>query len=506
MFILCLDSPSRKTADETSFYDKLLELKEAHQKTLVMWENLYKENSVECENMSSTAINRSRLASLENLLTSEVHSDTSLQSNHVKDHVRDMSTVVSSIANPAEPLHKQSESEQLQSAGFQRSTERSDNTLFSYHTSMSDDFVEQDADVEEQNEEDIPAEDHIDTRHSAMARIEDMWEKFSVDEYCPRSSQKGRTEMVRSNSVSKLSSKPKKQVPQKRPVTVPKPFSMSLREPDRTPKKSKAALELEQRASEKKRTEDMECQRKFKAMPVPAHIHLRLYDELKEARESRRREIVQRRQEILQTMQEPFQFTLRDAEKTENRQSTAAQLSSHQFRAHPFPSHIFSDFVSEKMLEEEEYRSIRKKMRAKELLRSSSLPPTMKLKGKDYTDGRQRHQQYEKRARQAGLTNEHKFQPRINKTMPDFDEQYERFMQEMSQGKQLREGTVCKPFNLRTSTEMFGRSRSTKLIRSYANMLEEDDNLSDKQPTLKSSQRKLSASTSLTGETFNTCK
>ena len=493
---------SEELEDGTDFYNKLLELKDAHQKTLMMWEKLYKAKGVESEEPPTNVVNRSRLASLENLLNSEVHGGirepTSLQSSHVKDHVRDMSSVF-----PSAVVSQQSESEQLKSARLHRSAERLEHVSDSCHSSMSDDFAEGDADAAKQNEAETSSQTHIDTRHSAMARIEDMWEKFSVDNYCPRSSQKGKPGMVRSSSLSKLSNTSKKQVPLKKPVTVPKPFAMSLREPNRTPKKSKAALELEQQENEKKRMEDLECQKKFKAMPVPAHVHLQLYDELKEARETRRREIVRRRKELLESIQEPFQLSLRDEEKQKRRSSTTIPQSSHQFRAHPFPSHLFGNYVTDKMLEEEEYRKIRKNMRAKELMKSSSLPQTMKLKGKDYTDGRQRHHQYEERAKRAGLTNEHKFQPRINRTMPDFDEQYERFMQEMSQRKQMREATVCKPFNLRTSTQSFGRSRGMKMSRSFADVSEDDDSLADKQQILKYYGRNLSSSASFTGEDFH---
>lgn len=499
---------SKEVQEGTNFYDKLLELKEAHQKTLVMWEKLYKEQNVESDEPLTNTVNRSRLASLENLLNSEVLGGTrepsDLQSSRVEDRVRDMSSVVSSAVNPLSAECRQSEGEQLKStAGLDRT---SHNDLHSYHSSISDDFSEHSADVDEQSKDETSSHAHIDTRQSAMARIEDMWEKFSVDNYCPPSSQAGKSTMVRSSSMSKLSSKPRKQTPQKKPVTVPKPFSMSLRESNRTPKKSRAAIELEERESEKKRMEVLECEKKFKAMPVPAHVHLQLYNELKEARVTRQREIVQRRQEMLQSMQDPFQFSLRDKEKRQkNRQSTVSPQSSHQFRAHPFPSRIFGNVASERMLEEEEYRKIRKKMRAKELLRSASLPPSMKHKGKEYTDGRQRHWQYEQRAKEAGLANENTFQPRINRTMPDFDEQYERFMQEMSQRKEMREATVCKPFNLRTSTQTLGGSRSAKLGRSYAHASEDDDSISGKQQMLKSSRRNLSASTSLTGEGFCTC-
>jgi len=459
-----------------------------------MWEN---EKSIEDEEQSSHAINRSRLASVENVLNDEIlggfHEPSSLQSTP-KDRVRDMSSVVSSSVYQSPDKHQQSEHDLLKSTSLHQSTERLD-----YTSDNLDSTSEHDDYVDEQNKEETSSEAHIDTRQSAMSRIEDMWEKFSVDSYCPRSSQKGKSGMVRSSSVSKLSSKSKTEMPPKRPVTVPKPFSMSLREANDAPKKSKAVLELEQREKDKKRMEVLECQKKFKAMPVPAHVHLQLYDELKEAQETRRRQMVQQRQDILQSMQEPFQFTLRDENKRKSRPSTSGQQSSHQFRANPFPSHIFGDTASDKMLEEEEYRKIRKKLRAKQLLRSSSLPQSMKLKGKDYMDGRQRHQQYEERAKRAGLTNEHKFQPRINRTMPDFDDQYERFMQEMTQRKDHREATVCKPFNLRASTQLFDTSRSMKLSRSYADM-SDDDSLSDRQQVLKAYRKNLSSSSSFTGE------
>lgn len=87
-------------------------------------------------------------------------------------------------------------------------------------------------------------------------------------------------------------------------------------------------------------------------------------------------------------MQKPFQFTLRDEQKLKtSRPATAAATRlvesspGGKFRAHPFPSHLFVDSATERQLEEQEYRKIRTRMRAKQLLRSASLPPTMKLRG-----------------------------------------------------------------------------------------------------------------------------
>ena len=52
------------------------------------------------------------------------------------------------------------------------------------------------------------------------------------------------------------------------------------------------------------------------------------------------------------------------------------------FKAKPFPEHLFHNVHAEKMKEDEEYRKIRIRMRSKDLLRSASLPPNMKSRGK----------------------------------------------------------------------------------------------------------------------------
>ncbi|KAL7291858.1 hypothetical protein TKK_0014420 [Trichogramma kaykai] len=51
--------------------------------------------------------------------------------------------------------------------------------------------------------------------------------------------------------------------------------------------------------------------------------------------------------------------------------------SSTRFRAKPVPRHLLSSDVYDRMLEDEYFRNIQKRIRAAELLRSSSLPPSM---------------------------------------------------------------------------------------------------------------------------------
>ena len=297
------------------------------------------------------------------------------------------------------------------------------------------------------------AKSHNDTRLTAMSRIQDMWEQFSVDEYVPRSTFKPSPKLKRSNSLTNLQTGAK---PWKKEITVPKPFAMSLRDTNKTPRKTKAMLELEYEREERKKQEELECQKKFKAKPLPAHVYLPLYDEMNEEMESRRRYIVEHSQEFLRSLQKPFDFFQREEErKKEKKTTTMANIntdkSKSSFKAHPFPAHIFDGSASEKIQEEEEYRKIRIRMRAKELLKSASLPPTMMLKGKDYTEGKSRQRLNAEKAKRAGVTAEHKFQPKINESIPDFEEQHRKLIYQMAQKKTENETTVCKPFNLRTS-------------------------------------------------------
>jgi len=487
------------------FYQKLLQLKEAHKKTLNMYEQLYEEKRDGDTTVHADGrISRSRLASLENLLSDNINDDSRMTGKDdahqnqvvpqrpIKDNVRDLSSLKPPSGRP-----KASEGTPVRSSNVVRShagnETTSDGASLKQRSFLSEDFVDYATSEDEQHKENqvsLSSRSHINTRQNAMDRIGDMWERFSVDNYCPRSSgMPTKPGMFRSNSMSRLSlgahdaqrSRPlaTDRGPAKKQVTVPKPFSMSVREANRTPRKSKAAIELEQREEERRYAEELECQKKFKAMPLPAHVHLRLFEELNEERETRRRFIVQHRQELLHTVQKPFTFTLREEERVKTRRVSEGAINHTrgrtQFRAHPVPKRIFDDSVVEKIREEEEYRKIRMKMRAKELLRSSSLPPTMKLKGKEYTDGRQRQKLYAERAKKAGITVEHKFRPKINRTVPDFDKIYDNFMRDLAQTKKyLHEPTVCKPFNLRTS---MGQLSSTKKMSrsSFDNSLIGDD-------------------------------
>ena len=305
-----------------------------------------------------------------------------------------------------------------------------------------------------------------DSAVSGRSTVSGMWENFSVDEYTPRPSSR-----PRSASMSRLSSsrsksskdaeneKKKKGQEWKHKITIPKPFHMSLREANKEPKQSRAAIELEMQREEAARKEEAECQKKFKAQPVPAHIYMPLYDELNEKEETKRRENKERNKELLMSQDKPFKFMVREEEKAQQRRSrpkSAHHLDSGKkktpFKAKPFPEKLFEGTVTDKLKEEEEYRKIRTEMRSRELLKTASLPPNMASRGQDYVDGKSRQKWYAEKAKKAQLTDDHKFQPKTNKAMPNFDELHRQYMREVAQRKAQREATVCKPFNLRTSS------------------------------------------------------
>lgn len=88
----------------------------------------------------------------------------------------------------------------------------------------------------------------------------------------------------------------------------------------------------------------------------------------------------------------PFSFT----EKDKYRQSSAPVCSKlrenddeclfkehYQFRAKPCPQKIFSNYFYDKMWEDEYFRGVNRKLRAEQLLKISTLPPSMRKREKE---------------------------------------------------------------------------------------------------------------------------
>ncbi|XP_027758034.1 protein FAM161A isoform X1 [Empidonax traillii] len=297
----------------------------------------------------------------------------------------------------------------------------------------------------------------------AKQQIEKMWDGFSVEDYIsrlpdsPPGSPTGRKGWKKHKEWS-----PK--------VTVPKPFQMTIREAQKKEQnvKSKSQVELENHLLKKQLEEEAECQKKFRANPVPAAIFLPLYHDIVQRNEERRRSVRERSKLKLLASQKPFKFIERERQRSEIRKMQLRDLAVPEnpvkmFRAKPVPKCVYSPDFKERLKEEELYREIRIRMRAEEMLRNSSVPNSrLALKG---TNKPKKHKSADPKQP------EHR--PRINPSVPDFERLHERFQKRLLQQKQVKDLTVCEPFNLLTSCIPSNKGKILKDIEEDEEKLKE---------------------------------
>ena len=282
--------------------------------------------------------------------------------------------------------------------------------------------------------------------------IDHMWDGFSVNQYAPSA-----TWTMVETAQDKSGHTPS--VVRSPCITIPRPFSMTLREEGKEKKKSRSLEMAEKERLEKEAKEEAELQRQFKAKPVPPTTYLPLYEMINACNEERRRQVKVNSKKILKASERPFTFMAREdmKRKLAEEQKTQHKVYEEQrmreerhFQAKPVPKHVFDPKVNEKIMEEEEYRKIRIKVRALELLASSHLPSSMQVKGRNYTVGHLRKTRREEMEKQAFLTTHHSFHPTVNETVPDHKQAYEEFEQELNEKREHdRFCTVPKPFDLR---------------------------------------------------------
>ncbi|NXS75048.1 F161A protein, partial [Pandion haliaetus] len=274
----------------------------------------------------------------------------------------------------------------------------------------------------------------------AKQRIEKMWDGFSLEDYISRTKHS-----VPSSPAFRMIRKKQKAWSPK--VTVPRPFQMTIREARKKEQnvKSKSQIEMENNLLKKQLEEEAECQKKFRANPVPAAVFLPLYHEIVQRNEERRRSAKERSKLKLLASQKPFKFLEREKQRNEIRKMQLRDLSAPErktnlFKAKPVPKCVYSPAVNDKLKEEELYREIRIRMRAEELLRNSSLP-TSRLALKDTN---------KKKKRKCIEPKETDHKPKIKSSVPDFELLHQKFQKRLLQQKQVKHLTVCEPFDLRT--------------------------------------------------------
>ncbi|XP_009077098.1 PREDICTED: protein FAM161A, partial [Acanthisitta chloris] len=308
-------------------------------------------------------------------------------------------------------------------------------------------------------------ESDSETGSSAFAKqqIEKMWDGFSVEDYTSRIQHS----FPSSAPCRKVRKKQKAWSPK---VTVPRPFQMTIREAKKKEQnvKSKSQIEVENHLLKKQLEEEAECQKKFRANPVPAAVFLPLYHDIMQRNEERRRSVRERSKLKLLASQKPFKFIERERQRSEMRKMQLRDLSPPEmkvkvFKAKPVPKWVYSSDVNDKWKEEELYRKIRIRMRAEELLRNSSLPNS-RLAGKE-TNTKKKHKSPEAKQREQKL--------KIKSSVPNFELLHKKLEKRLLQQRKVKHLTVCEPFNLRTPQIPSNKGKILKDIQ------EDEENLKE---------------------------
>ncbi|TKS86057.1 Protein FAM161A [Collichthys lucidus] len=132
-------------------------------------------------------------------------------------------------------------------------------------------------------------------------------------------------------------------------VTVPKPFQMMLREEERKRHKvrTRSEIELENTLLRRELEELQECQKKFRASPAPAHIHLPLYEIISRRSGQRSRSSsTKRNQTSAAASPQPFLFLERERRKREAKMveefgKLRPKGERQDFKARPMPSSVY---------------------------------------------------------------------------------------------------------------------------------------------------------------------
>ncbi|NXO73950.1 F161A protein, partial [Phainopepla nitens] len=329
------------------------------------------------------------------------------------------------------------------------------------HESFSDSDDPLGSSVSNTSAEELVFEENIsETGSSSFAKqqIEKMWEGFSLEDYISHD----RHSLPSSPACRKVHKKEKAWSPR---ITVPKPFQMTIREAQKKEQnvKSKSQMELENHLLKKQLEEEAECQKKFRANPVPAAVFLPLYHDIVQRNEERRRAVRERSKLKLLASQKPFKFIERERQRNEARKMLLKDVFPPEkkpkaFRAKPVPKCVSSPDFNDKLKEKELYREIRIRMRAEELLRNSSVPNS-RLALKE-TNKKKKHK-----------STDHK--PKIKSSVPDFERLHEKFQKRLLQKKKVKPLTVCEPFDLCTSHIPSNKGKILKDIQEDEEKLKE---------------------------------
>ncbi|XP_048340832.1 protein FAM161B isoform X2 [Sphaerodactylus townsendi] len=233
-------------------------------------------------------------------------------------------------------------------------------------------------------------------------------------------------------------------------ITIPQPFKMTLREAQKKSQLLKSHTMFENATYKKQSQEEAECQKQFRAQPVPANIYLPLYQEIMRKNEIRRQVEIEKRQQLLLSTQKPFSFQEKEQKRKEAIRQKVLEILAPAEKSVPKvrknPTSINEPMFGDKLKEAELFRKIRIEMRAKDLLKNSWAPIGNRQKGKESQIASRNREQ-----KLSFLQDNFSFKPRINTSVPDFEGLYWAFQRKVISKREIKEATHNKPFQLRTS-------------------------------------------------------
>lgn len=161
--------------------------------------------------------------------------------------------------------------------------------------------------------------------------------------------------------------------------TVPKPFNFTLRE---EAEKHMKHIKMEEQKYKNVRNNKKNVYRKRRVRSIPLTSKIPLYDKLLAEKEERSRIIREESALNLMSQVRPFKLECDRrawrflARSSPEIRSKNVNLNT-KFKAKPVPKNLFSTEIYDRMLEDEYGRQLQKRLRAAQLMKSSSLPPSM---------------------------------------------------------------------------------------------------------------------------------
>lgn len=134
-------------------------------------------------------------------------------------------------------------------------------------------------------------------------------------------------------------------------ITVPEPFSMSIREKHKSDSKKQLMEKEVQRQRELELERQlMESNKKFRANPVPAQVYMPLYEKLKQEDAIRKMKLKKKSKEYMEAVSKPFNLTeTKKAERTRRHSYSEGQNDEdYKFFAKPLPEFYTQDDLQER--------------------------------------------------------------------------------------------------------------------------------------------------------------